>query len=241
MALQERKAGSGALYNGMIAPLVPYALRGAIWYQGEANSADRVKAKAYRAQLPLLIEDWRTRWGQGEFPFAWVQLPNFDGPGRNWPLMREAMLKTLAVPNTGMAIAIDIGEADNIHPKNKQEVGRRLSLWALGTVYGKPGATSGPLPAGHEIKGSAVVVKFEHCDGGLVAKGGDLRGFQIAGADKRWVAASAKIAGGTVVVSSPDVRAACRGPLRVGEQSGVQSVQWRGHSGVAFPHRRLAE
>lgn len=205
VALQERKTGIGVLYNGMIAPLIPYTLRGALWYQGEANSAGE-KAKAYQYQLPLLIKDWRARWGQGDFPFAWVQLPNFDAPGRNWPLVREAMLKTLALPNTGMAIAIDIGEADNIHPKNKQEVGRRLAMWALGTVYGKPGATSGPLPDGHEIKGAEVVVKFQHTDGGLVAKGGELRGFQIAGADKRWVAASARIEGSTVVVSCPEVR-----------------------------------
>jgi sialate O-acetylesterase len=204
VALQERKSGLAVLYNGMIAPLIPYALRGALWYQGEANSATE-KAKMYRAQLSLLIQDWRARWGQGDFPFAWVQLPNFNAPGRNWPLMREAMLKTLSVPNTGMAITIDIGEPDNIHPKNKQEVGRRLSIWALGTVYGKSGATSGPLPAGNEIKGKTMVVTFQHTDGGLVAKGGELRGFQIAGAEKKWVPASAKISGSNVIVSSPEV------------------------------------
>jgi sialate O-acetylesterase len=204
VALQERKSGLAVLYNGMIAPLIPYALRGALWYQGEANSATE-RAKMYRAQLSLLIQDWRARWGQGDFPFAWVQLPNFNAPGRNWPLMREAMLKTLSVPNTGMAITIDIGEPDNIHPKNKQEVGRRLSMWALGTVYGKSGATSGPLPAGNEIKGKTVVVTFQHTDGGLLAKGGELRGFQIAGADKKWVPASAKISGSKVIVSSPEV------------------------------------
>jgi sialate O-acetylesterase len=104
-----------------------------------------------------------------------------------------------------MAITIDIGEPDNIHPKNKQEVGRRLSIWALGTVYGKSGATSGPLPAGNEIKGKTVVVTFQHTDGGLVAKGGELRGFQIAGAEKKWVPASAKISGSNVIVSSPEV------------------------------------
>lgn len=205
VALRQRKGNRGGLFNGKIAPLVPYAIRGAIWYQGEANSALN-KAPLYQLQLTTLITDWRTRWGS-EFPFAWVQLPNFDGGGvRDWPTVREGMLKTLAVPKTGMAIAIDIGEAKDIHPKNKQEVGRRLSLWALGTVYGKKvPATSGPLPAGHEVRGREVVLKFTHTDGGLVAKDGDLKGFVIAGEDKQWKPAQAKIDGGKVIVSSPEV------------------------------------
>jgi len=205
VALQERKTGIGVLYNAMIAPLIPYALRGALWYQGEANSTPG-RANLYQYQLPLLIKDWRTRWGQGDFPFAWVQLPNFNGPGRNWPLVREAMLKTLAVPHTGMAVAIDIGEPDNIHPKNKQEVGRRLSMWALGAVYGKHCETSGPLASGHSIKGGNIVVRFKHTEGRLVSKGEEVRGFQIAGADKRWVPAAARISGSSVVVSSPEVK-----------------------------------
>jgi sialate O-acetylesterase len=202
---QKRKGDLGGLFNGMIAPLVPYALRGAIWYQGEANSTPE-KAPLYQVQLPLLVQDWRTRWGEGDFPFAWVQLPNFSGPGRNWPLVREAMLKALKVPNTGMAITIDIGEPGNIHPKNKQDVGKRLAMWALGTVYGRRVATSGPLPAGHKVEGSTVVISFAHTDGGLAAGGGDLKGFEIAGADKKFVPAAAKIVGDTVVVSSPQVR-----------------------------------
>lgn len=203
--LQQRKSAIGALFNGMIAPLVPYALRGAIWYQGEANSGPG-KAELYQYQLPLLVQDWRARWGEGDFSFGWVQLPNFNGPGRNWPLVREAMLKTLRLPNTGMAITIDIGEPANIHPKNKQEAGRRMALWALGTVYGqKVVATSGPLPAASQVKDSEVEVSFTHTDGGLVAKSGVLKGFSIAGADKRWVPANARIAGSTVVVSSSEV------------------------------------
>ena len=126
-ALRKRKANIGGLFNGKIEPLIPYAIRGALWYQGEANSMPE-KAKYYQYQLPLLISDWRKRWGY-DFPFAWAQLPNFSGQGRDWPTVREGMLKTLALPNTGMGINIDIGEANNIHPKNKQEVGRRLSLW----------------------------------------------------------------------------------------------------------------
>ncbi len=207
VALRSKKGNVGGLFNGKIAPLVPYAIRGALWYQGEANSAI-AKAPFYEQQLTLLITDWRTRWGS-EFPFAWVQLPNFDGGAiRDWPTVREGMLKTLRVPKTGMAIAIDIGEARDIHPKNKQEVGRRLALWALGAVYEKKvPAISGPLPAGHEIRGSEVVLKFKHTEGGLVAKGGDLKGFVIAGADHAWKPATAKIAGDQVIVSNPEVKA----------------------------------
>lgn len=206
LAVRRTKGGVAGLFNGKIAPLIPYALRGAIWYQGEANSS-KAKAGNYQYQLPLLIADWRTRWGY-DFPFAWVQLPNFDGgPLRDWPMMREAMLKTLKVKNTGMAIAIDIGEPKDIHPKNKQEVGRRLGLWALGTVYGKKVASiSGPLPAGHKVKGSEVVLEFSHADGGLVAKDGELKGFVIAGEDKQWKPAQAKIDGGKVIVSSAEVK-----------------------------------
>ena len=199
-----KKNDVGGLFNGKIAPLIPYAIRGAIWYQGENNS-QLEKAPFYQHQLPLLIQDWRARWGY-EFPFAWVQLPGFNAPGRDWPMVREAMLKTLALPKTGMAVTIDVGEEDQIHPKNKQEVGRRLSLWALGTVYGhKVPATSGPLPAGQEIRGREIGLRFTHADGGLRAKGGKLQGFVIAGDDRQWKPAQARIEGGQVVVSSPDV------------------------------------
>ena len=204
--VKERQGGLGGLFNGKIAPLIPFAIRGALWYQGEANSTP-TKAPFYEAQLRLLINDWRGRWGQ-EFPFAWAQLPNFGGPGRDWPAVREAMLKTLALPKTGMGINIDIGDEKNIHPQNKQEVGRRLSLWALGTVYNKPvPATSGPLPNGHEIHGEKIVLKFSHIDGGLTAKGGVLKGFVIAGEDKQWKPANARIDGDDVIVSSPEVKA----------------------------------
>ena len=205
VALRARKGNVGGLFNGKIAPLIPYAIRGALWYQGEAN-ANGDKPPFYQHQLALLITDWRKRWGS-EFPFAWVQLPNFTHPGDGWPLVREAMLKTLKLPKTGMAITIDIGEAKNIHPANKQEVGRRLSLWALGTVYGKKVASiSGPLPAGHEVKGDKIVLKFSHADGGLAAKDGDgLRGFMVAGEDKQWKPAATHIEGDTVNVCSPEI------------------------------------
>jgi hypothetical protein len=192
------------LYNGMIEPLIPYTIHGAIWYQGEHNSGSVESATLYGQQLPLLVADWRARWGY-DFPFAWVQLPNFDRPGA-WPVTRESMLKSLAVKKTGMAITIDVGDPKDIHPKNKQEVGRRLALWALADVYGKPGVSSGPLPAGHEIRGNQVMLSFTHTDGGLTAKGGQLRGFVIAGQDLKWQPAQAKIEGDKVVVFSPDVK-----------------------------------
>ncbi|MDQ3624174.1 MAG: sialate O-acetylesterase [Verrucomicrobiota bacterium] len=207
LEVRARKGSAGGLFNGKIAPLIPYAIRGALWYQGEANST-ATNARLYRIQLPLLVKDWRTRWGQ-DFPFAWVQLPNFDGPGRDWPTVREAMLKTLALPRTGMAITIDIGDAKDIHPKNKQEVGRRLALWALGAVYGRKGATSGPLPRGHEIRESEVVLSFAHTDGGLAVspgESGEVQGFVVAGEDKQWKPARARIDGEKVVVSSTDVK-----------------------------------
>lgn len=208
VALQKRKARRaviGGWFNGRISPLIPYAIRGVVWYQGEANTKG-TKPLFYQYQLPLLVNDWRRRWGY-DFPFAWAQLPNCEAAGKDWAPIREAELKTLALPKTGMSINIDIGEPKNIHPKNKQEVGRRLSLWALGTVYGqKVASTSGPLPTGHEIQGGDVALSFSHADGGLVAKDGELIGFVIAGADKQWKPAKARIEGGRVLVSSPDVK-----------------------------------
>lgn len=201
----------GHLFNGKIAPLIPYALRGMLWYQGE-NNANSGRGTLYRVQLPVLIEDWRARWGQGDVPFAWVQLPNFrqrgDDPNApsDWAVVREAMLQTLRLPRTGMTVAIDIGEANDIHPKNKQEVGRRLALWALAEVYGRKGPFSGPILAGHEIMGSEVVLRFRHTDKGLVAKGNALKGFAIAGEDMRWLWAEARIDGDRVVVRHPEVK-----------------------------------
>lgn len=198
----------GHNFNGKIAPLIPFAIRGAIWYQGEGNAG---QAQLYGLQLPLLVQDWRARWGEGDFPFAWVQLPNIhplqQAPVRDsgWVLVREAMLKTLRLANTGMAITIDVGDANNGHPVNKQAVGQRLALWALAKVYKQGGPSSGPLPESQRIAGSEIVVSFQHCDGGLVAKGDHVKGFAIAGADKKWVKANAKISGETVIVSSPDI------------------------------------
>ncbi|MCB1227017.1 MAG: hypothetical protein KDK99_14465 [Verrucomicrobiales bacterium] len=199
-----RKADIGGLFNGKIAPLIPYTIAGALWYQGEANSMPD-KAPFYQYQLPLLVMDWRERWGY-DFPFAWAQLPNYNAPDRDWPTMREAFLKTLSLPRTGMGINIDIGDSSNIHPKNKQEVGRRLALWALGSIYGKEvPSTSGPLPAGHTVQGSEIIVKFDHADGGLQAKDGPLTGFVIADSSQKWHPATARIEGDSVILSSPKV------------------------------------
>ncbi len=195
----------GELFNGKIAPLVPYPIRGALWYQGEANANSEAGAHYYKHQLPLLIQDWRSRWGNN-FPFAWVQLPNFGGRSNGWCLVRDGQLKSLAIPHTGMAITVDIGESGNIHPKNKQEVGHRLSLWALGEVYGKKvAATCGPVPDQHKIQGNEFVVTFKHTNGGLVSRDGSLRGFELAGADKLWRPASARIVANHVIASCPDL------------------------------------
>lgn len=200
-----------SLYNGMIEPLAPYALRGAIWYQGESNAGSAFP-QLYGLQLATLIRNWRQRWGQGDFPFEWVQLPNFRAPQQasvetsGWVIVQEQMRKTLAVANTGMAITIDVGEANDIHPKNKQAVGKRLALWALGTTYGKSLVYSGPLYASMSAQDGKLAVRFEHVGEGLKAAGDKLKGFAIAGEDRKFVYAEAKITGpDTVVVSSSEV------------------------------------
>ena len=197
--------GKGDLYNGKIAPLVPYGLRGIIWYQGEANAHSAEQARRYHGQMVALVRDWRAHW-EAELPFGWVQLPNYHERGEAWCLVREGQLQALELPRTGMAITVDLGDAGNIHPKNKQGMAARLALWALGTVYDrKVPATSGPLPAKTEFRRGTAVVKFQHADGGLAAREGELRGFQIAAADQMFQPATARIQGQTVIVSSPAV------------------------------------
>lgn len=193
----------GGLFNGMIAPLIPYAVRGIAWYQGESN-AHPDRTRFYETQLRLLVRDMRERWDT-ELPFVWVQMPNLNKK-MPWPEIREAQLKCLDLPNTGMAITIDAGESKDTHPKDKQIVGHRLAQWALGHVYGeKVPSISGPLPAHHEIRGSQIIVHFHHADGGLMSKGGELKGFLTAGANRAWKPATARIEGDTVVIASPQV------------------------------------
>ena len=197
----------GNLFNGMIAPLVPLAVRGAIWYQGESNVG---RAEQYRRLFPNMIRDWRRQWGQDEFTFLWVQLANFRArepqPGQSaWAELQEAQAMTLSVPRTGMAVINDIGAAKDIHPRNKQDVGRRLGLAARAVAYGERIVYSGPAYESMKIGGSKVRIKFKHTGGGLVAKGGKLKGFALAAADRKFVWAGAKIEGDTVVVSSAKV------------------------------------
>ncbi len=199
------------LYNGMVAPLVSYGIKGAIWYQGESNANSAAQAAQYRTLLPAMITDWRGRWGAGTFPFLIVQLANFGGnpdqPGQsNWAELREAQsLTATTLPKTGLAVAVDVGNPKDIHPTNKQEVGRRLALVAETVAYGLPGESSGPVFTDMKIGPGAIRLDFSHATGGLVAKGGPLTGFAIAGSDGKFVSADAKIDGNGVVVSSPSV------------------------------------
>jgi len=198
------------LYNGMIEPLIPFGIRGAIWYQGESNAG---RAYAYRTLLPTMIQDWRTKWGEGPFPFYIVQLANYmarkDVPAESaWAELREAQTMTAAnVEHSGQAVIIDIGDATNIHPTNKQDVGKRLALIALAKDYGKAIEYSGPLYDSMAVEGNTIRVRLTHAEG-LVAKGGEpLKGFAIAGEDRKFVWAGAKIDGSMVVVSSAQVAA----------------------------------
>ncbi len=190
------------LYVKNIQPLIPYAIRGTIWYQGETNASYLGGSLGYRELFPGMINAWRKAWGQGDFPFLYVQLPNWKG-GNNWPLMRESMLKTLATPNTGMAVTIDIG--NSLHPANKQDVGKRLSLWALKTAYGKDIVASGPLYKSMEIKDGKIILRFDSIGTGLVAKNGELTSFAIAGDNKDFKPATAKIEGDKIIVWSDSV------------------------------------
>ena len=199
-----------ALYNGMIHPLVPFAIRGAIWYQGEANRSDGM---LYHEKKKALINGWRTVWGQGDFPFYYVQLApyRYRGQGQMEPYLLpgiwEAQTASLSIPNTGMAVTVDIGNVNDIHPTNKQEVGRRLSLWALAKTYGRDDIVySGPLYRSMSVSGNSVTVRFDHTGGGLKTSDGRApTWFELAGDDGRFVRAVAEIAGDTVIVRSEEV------------------------------------
>lgn len=190
------------LYNAMIAPLIPYSIQGAIWYQGESNAG---RAYQYRELFPTMIQSWRNAWDQGDFPFYFVQLANFKPGGGNWPELREAQTMTLSLPNTGMAVTTDIGDPVDIHPRNKQDVGKRLALVALARDYGHDIVYSGPMYKAMDKKGNSIALSFDHIGSGLVAMGGELDGFIIAGADKEFHPATAKIEGDAVIVSSDAV------------------------------------
>ena len=209
------------LFNGKIAPLVPYAIRGALWYQGESNGGE---GESYVHKTKALVCGWRQVWRQGDFSFYWVQLANFQKSdpnkpemGDGWARVREAELKALAIPNTGMAVIIDIGAANDIHPKNKQDVGKRLAAWALAKDYGKKVECSGPLYQKCAVEGNKIRITFDHADSGLMlgeksglepvkeAADAKLKWISVAGDDKKFYWADAVIDGKTLVVSSDKV------------------------------------
>jgi len=200
------------LFNGMIAPLLPYAIKGVIWYQGEGNGAH---GAAYRATFAALITDWRSKWNEGDFPFLFVQLPEYHGA---WGPVRESQLHTLSLPNTGMVVAIDVGLAENVHPPFKEVVGNRLALVTEHVAYGKDLVYSGPIYSSMQVQGDAIKLAFDHIGGGLMIGHSPVSGhdfvpapidrlvtFTIAGEDKQWFPAEAKIEGNMVIVSSPQV------------------------------------
>lgn len=196
-----------ALFNKMIYPLLPFRIAGAIWYQGESNAG---RWQQYRTLFPALIADWRAQWGQGDFPFYYVQIAPYkyaDSKAVGSATLREAQMLTLrAVNNVGMAVTMDIGEEADIHPRNKRDVGHRLALWALAQTYGQKGLVySGPIYTGMKVERDTVRLSFDAVGGGLVERGGPLTDFEIAGADQVFVPAKAVIDGNTVVVSASSV------------------------------------
>jgi sialate O-acetylesterase len=210
------------LFNGMIHPLIPFGIKGVIWYQGENNAG---RPWDYDKLMATMIADWRTRWAQGDFPFLYVQLASFQTPAKEpvqkdgWPVIRDMQLRTLKVPNTGMAVAIDIGETNDIHPRDKLDVGHRLALAARRIAYGEDIEYSGPIYDHMEAEGDQIRIHFKH-DRGLKsaahpkiypdvpaeAAPAELKAFAIAGADRKWVSATAVIDDNTVVVSSDLVK-----------------------------------
>src|SRR5664280_696158 len=199
------------MYNGMIAPVIPYAIKGVLWYQGEAINGGATGYKLYPLLQSTLIKDWRRRWGEGDFPFYICQLaplkpwPNRPDTWYNNPDVREAQATVLSLSNTGMAVTLDIGDPSNIHPKDKQDVADRLTRIALANTYGRKIEYTGPAYDSMKVEGDAIRIKFTHVDAGLVAKGGELKTFTIAGKDGKFVPATARIDRNTLVVSSPDV------------------------------------
>lgn len=198
------------LYNAMVNPLIPYAFQGVLWYQGEANVW---RAKQYKKAFPLMITDWRTKWNQGDFPFYFVQLSTFNEfkgnskVGSRWAELREAQTETLQLPNTGMVVTTDIGNAKDIHPTNKQDVGARLAAIALNNLYGKKQVCSGPMYKSMEIKENQIILAFDKAGSGLSSSDNseNVKGFEIAGADKVFYAAKAIIKNNIVIVSCEKV------------------------------------
>ena len=194
----------GALFNGMIAPITPYSIKGVIWYQGESDSAPAT-APIYAKSFSTMIGDWRSHWKEGNFPFLFVQISSYHSPGEQWGVVRDQQRRTLAVSNTAMAVSLDVGTPDNVHPPDKQTVGARLAVAARGMVYGEAVDYSGPLFRQATKDGSAMRVWFDHATG-LQSKGGALAGFEVAGADRQFVPATAVIHGESVEVTSDQIK-----------------------------------
>lgn len=193
------------MFNGMIQPVIPYAIRGFLWYQGESIVGGKAGVELYPHTMETLVKDWRQRWGEGELPFYFVQLAALENVSNN-PAVREAQAQLLKLPKTGMAVTIDIGDPKLVHPKNKEPLGERLTAIALAKTYGRKIEYSGPVYESMKVRGDAIELKFSHAEG-LMAKGGPLKWLQIAGADQKFVDAEAKIEGNTILVSSPQVSA----------------------------------
>jgi sialate O-acetylesterase len=193
----------------MINPIIPFGIKGAIWYQGESNAE---RAYQYRTLFKFFINDWRSAWNIGDFPFLFVQLANFkdvnDQPvDDSWAELREAQSMALELPNTGMAVTIDIGDAKDIHPKNKQDVGKRLALNALAKVYKKDIPYSGPMYKSMKVDGNKINLQFNNTNGGLkIKEDNELKGFAIAGEDKKFVWAKAEIRGDEIIVWNTDIK-----------------------------------
>lgn len=207
--LQPTPNQPAVLYNGMLHPIEPYGIRGAIWYQGESNSG---RPEQYAELFPAMIEAWRERWGQGDFPFLYVQLANFKAlqtePAEGgWALIREAQQAALKLPNVGEAVILDVGEADDIHPRDKQTPGHRLAALALAMAHGKDLPHQSPTLAGTTVEGSAMRLRFEHVYGGLETRDGEPpRGFALLGQDGTWRWAEARIEkSDTIVLSHPEI------------------------------------
>jgi sialate O-acetylesterase len=189
------------LFNGMVAPFIDYGIKGVIWYQGESNSR-KAMAPLYSTVFPTLISDWRSQWREGDFPFLFVQISSFKSSDmEDWGIIRDAQRRTLSLVNTGMAVSHDVGQADNVHPPDKQTVGHRLALAARAIAYGEKVEDSGPLFRQATPEGDSMRVWFDHSEG-LTARGGTLTGFEVAGEDHHFVPATAKIEGSTVVAAT---------------------------------------
>lgn len=192
------------LFNGMVAPATAFTVKGFIWYQGEADTSAG-RAPLYERTFPAMIADWRSRWGEGDLPFLFVQLSSFTStPAETWSIVREAQRRTLRLGHTGMAVSLDVGQPDNVHPPDKQTVGARLALAARAVAYNDPVEFSGPMFQQAAPEGAQMRVYFDHSHG-LSAKGGALQGFEVAAADHTFRPATAHIEGDTVVVSAPDM------------------------------------